>query len=246
MRRPNRISAVLIILLAMAAAACGRPPSIAAGGNQEGELGSGNLLSCGGGNPFPEDRLKSRAGIENDDSEMGRAVRQAIDVMATDGESWRRFEGYRILDSSESRVILGAGDPISLYLILERENGVWRTAGWGGCDLRRYREGFSEAEWELDPSFPAPSREDSVVHVLAKDLQCASGRPPEERLFAPQVKVEESVFVITFWARPLKGGQDCPGHPPVTRTVDLGEPRGTRGLADGGMFPPRVILADGL
>jgi hypothetical protein len=243
-RRPIRLSAALVIIAAVAATACGRP-----GGNPDGQLASEDLLSCGGGNPFPEDSLKSRAGIENDDSEMGRAVRRAIEGMAGDGESWRRFEGYRILDSSPSRVLLGAGDPISLYLVLEREKGAWHAAGWGGCGLRRYREGFSEAEWELDPSFPAPSREDSVVHVLANDRQCASGRSPEERMLAPEVEVEETVFVITFWARPVEvvppnTGVSCQGHSPVARTVDLGEPRGARGLADGGPFPPRVMLAD--
>jgi hypothetical protein len=164
--------------------------------------------------------------------------------MAGDGDHWLEHKGYRVLDYTEDAAVLGAGDPMSLYLVLEREEGAWVTGQWGTCrGLRSYREGLVQAEWELDPDFPTPTATDATVRVLAKDLQCASGQPPDERLLEPEVEIDESVIVITFWAEPLVGGATCPGHPAVKRTVDLDEPRGERALADGGEYPPREILS---
>lgn len=238
-RQSFRTALVAAITLMLWSSACGQPTTTEVKSELAGTASSQEPISCGGGIPFNEASLRSPAGIEKEESEIGRALRGAMENDDFPG----RKEGYRLLDSKPDRAFVGAGDPIDSYVVLEREEGSWRATAWGECQLRRYEEGFSEGEWELDPSFPAPTSEDSVIHVLANDRQCASGVSPQDRLAPPEVRIEGDLVVVTFWAHELTGNHTCPGHAPVARTVNLKEPLGARGLADGGFFPARVVQA---
>lgn len=89
------------------------------------------------------------------------------------------------------------------------------------------------AVWHLDPREPAPDERTRELHLVVNDFQCASGTPPDDRLHPPEIRAGEDEVVITFSARALTDGQDCPGHGPAVRTVTLDEPLGDRRLFDG-------------
>lgn len=101
-----------------------------------------------------------------------------------------------------------------------------------------------EAHWSFHPDHP-PDPTSRTLVVLANDLQCASGIPPEDRLFPPKVDESSDAVVITFSARMTPGGvATCPGHQPVTRRIILTEPIGDRRLLDGWYSPPRTVDED--
>lgn len=98
-----------------------------------------------------------------------------------------------------------------------------------------------EAHWSFHPDHP-PDPTSRTIVVLANDLRCASGIPPEDRLFPPKVDESSGAVVITFSARITPGdGGTCQGHLPVTRTITLSQPIGDRELLDGWYSPPRPV-----
>lgn len=98
-----------------------------------------------------------------------------------------------------------------------------------------------EAHWSFHPDHP-PDPTSRTLVVLANDIQCASGIPPNDRLLPPEVHESPREVVITFSAKPPPGSAGtCPTHPAVTRTITLSQPIGDRSLLDGWYSPPRPV-----
>lgn len=128
---------------------------------------------------------------------------------------------YRPADGSILRY--KAGNPWTFY------------NGGGGCKPRVVLPSpLRTVEWELDPAFPVPTQDTLVIHVLATERGCASGRAMGDRLLGPEVVERDDEVLIAFATNPPPGlNQDCQGNPSTAVTVELAAPLGTRELKDG-------------
>jgi len=130
-----------------------------------------------------------------------------------------------------------AGDPPFVEAVIENGPDGWRPAGWGQCRPRLALDGLSAATWILDPAEAVPGPETTTFTALVTETDCASGRPPGDRLQPPEVFYGTEEVVVIFAVRPQAGNQDCQGNPSTAVTVELSEPLGERRLLDGGVFP---------
>lgn len=107
--------------------------------------------------------------------------------------------------------------------------------GGGGCNPRVVLPSpLRTVEWELDPAFPASTPDTTVIHVLAAERGCASGRAMGDRLLGPEVVERDDEVLIAFATNPPPGlNQNCPGNPSTPVTVELSAPLGTREVKDG-------------
>jgi hypothetical protein len=119
--------------------------------------------------------------------------------------------------------------------VLEKDpDKGWEYAGSSsGCAPYVVRRGIEASDWRLDPGFPEPQPTDTVLHLLVRELNCASGQPADDRVQKPRVLDRRRAITITYFVKPLGGFQTCPGNPPTAVTLDLGEPLGERRLLDG-------------
>jgi hypothetical protein len=90
----------------------------------------------------------------------------------------------------------------------------------------------SAAAWRLDPSYSAPTEDQSQIRVLVDGLACSGGK--ERTLRPPLISSDDEAVTVTFTVEPLPAGNyNCPGRPRQPYTVDLGEELGARRLVDG-------------
>jgi hypothetical protein len=90
----------------------------------------------------------------------------------------------------------------------------------------------------LDPALPPPDAAETRITALVTERACASGKQMGARLQPPSMDYGADAITIVFSARPLAGGQDCPGNPSTRVVVQLREALGDRQLLDGAFFPP--------
>lgn len=95
------------------------------------------------------------------------------------------------------------------------------------------------ASWWVDPAGGAVEAASLTVPALVREVACASGHPPNDRLLEPEVFSSADAVLVTFWVRLRPGPQDCVGNPPFATTLELPEPLGDRRLLDGSVVPPR-------
>jgi hypothetical protein len=146
-------------------------------------------------------------------------------------------------DGATTRVLFGEGrrsrqDPPHAYASLEQRDGTWAPAGWGQCSTEVQAEGWGNARFRLDPAAP-PSPGDDRIGVLATEMACTGGRPPEGREVRSVVvgETEETISVVIL-VEPPTGAQDCPGNPPFPYEIRLDAPLGDRTVLDGSTYPP--------
>jgi hypothetical protein len=101
--------------------------------------------------------------------------------------------------------------------------------------------GVNFANWWLDPAGPALTPETTTLKVLIREVECASGKPPEGRVLAPTIVTSAESFQIAIGIREQSTAQDCPSNPAYPIEVVLPEALGTRGLFDASEFPPRPV-----
>jgi len=133
------------------------------------------------------------------------------------------------------------------YVALYRHRKRWVVSTIGGCHPEPRPKRFSVGDWTLDRTAPLPTPGSTEIHALVSEWQCASGKPPGDRVRRPQVADEPGRIVIVARVRPLGGFQTCPGVPPSRYTFELDEPIGERVVVDGMRLPfsPRLACAEG-
>ena len=118
-----------------------------------------------------------------------------------------------------------------------QSDGSWALAGWGQCSLTVAAEGYSTANWILDPDVaPAPGA--SSVSVWVMERECAGGEPPVGRDIVPVVFADEGTVRMIVLIEQLEGDATCPSNPWYPVELDLGEPIGDRTLVDASVMPP--------
>jgi len=149
-----------------------------------------------------------------------------------------------VLSRSDEQVLIVYVDADSVGFMWFRSTGEgWKWEGSSlddNCNLRTALPvGLGEVEWRLDPAFPSPDADTSVVHLLATERECASGEPMGDRLVGPQVVETDESVLIAFAATLQDGDEVCPGNPEAAVSVELPAPLGERTLRDG-----RLITTD--
>lgn len=187
---------------------------------------------------FPFRALSAPENAEQADDGPSRALRRVL--AGGSGLPGQPQHGWRRLSASAGAVEFGHGDPPVLdgYVVVGSDNGEWRFEQSGeACVVRPFVRQGQVAAWKLDPSAVPPDGFSTSVQVLVSDSQCASGRPPDDRLRDPDIRVRPDSIVVTFVADELAGFRTCPSHRPARRTIRLPERLGDRQLLDGATVP---------
>ncbi len=87
-----------------------------------------------------------------------------------------------------------------------------------------------------------PEPEDTIIHLLATEWGCASGREMGDALRGPQVIETDDAVLVAFAVVPVAGGANCPGNPSTAVTIELSAPLGERVVYDGLHFPPKPLV----
>lgn len=153
------------------------------------------------------------------------------------------YDWYVADDGATTQVLFGEGrrsrqDPPNAYASLEQRDGTWAPVGWGQCRMEVQAEGWGNARFRLDPAVP-PSPGDDRIAVLATEMTCTGGRPPEGREVRSVVvgETEETISVVIL-VEPPTGDQSCPGNPSFPYEIRLDAPLGDRAILDGSTYPP--------
>jgi hypothetical protein len=94
------------------------------------------------------------------------------------------------------------------------------------------------ATWEVDPE-QRPTGDTRSIAVLVTRLGCAGGETG--RVLPPAVREEDDQVVVTFTVEAKPGGNTCQGNKPVTETIALDRPLGTRTLIDGACLSGEAV-----
>ena len=149
--------------------------------------------------------------------------------MSQEGEDWRQFFG----EPSK----LGA-DPPYASLRIEQRDGGWVPVGWGQCRIELGAEGWGNARFVIDPK-TRPDAGADRISILATEVACAGGQPPEDRdVRAVILDENEQAVSIVILVEPTNGSTDCQGNPAFPFEVDLGSPLGDREILDASVYPP--------
>lgn len=230
-------AAVVVVAAGTSAIVARGAPTSEVVGARDSNTGTGHdeQLTCADFD-FPASALNRQP---LDDSTSGLEVEALRDLLKSPMFSQASLS-WRELARSDSTVTYGAGEPPLLdgFASVELRDGEWRPGVYGsGCVVRPSTPGAVPVRWGFAQ---APDPNSNTLVVVANDQQCAGSAGAEARV-DPQPEVADSPeqVVLTFTARPLGGSQTCPTHPPVTLTVTLQEPIGTRQFFDGGIYPPQ-------
>ncbi len=154
---------------------------------------------------------------------------------------------HRVLDGPDGVLFVarGGGDTPWWAIEVGVLDGTMQAVGYGQCHLAIVApNGVSFARWWLDPDGPPITPSTTVLAVLLREQDCASGKPPIGRVLAPTVVTTPDAFQIAIGIRQQLTGQDCPSNPPFPLELVLPEPIGPRGLFDASEFPPRPVTAE--
>jgi hypothetical protein len=205
------------------------------------EPGPSILLTCGG-----EERFQSAAlagvGLAEFENDAAAAVLKSILAEPVDPDIFPDHGWHRVAAGPGGVLFVapGQGVPWVRVAAMPAANG-WTADLYGECQAQPAMPGgIGLADFWLDPAAGRPGPDATTVSGFIRERSCAGGQPPEGRIQAPVVVVDERSVVITVSVRQQPGGQDCPANPdsaPIT--IELGQPLGGRVVLDGSVFPPR-------
>ena len=203
-------------------------------------------LTCGElDQRFPPDALLGPGSAELGLDPAAGVLRSTI-AEAPPETPFPRTGWHRVLDGPDGVVFVarGGGDVPWWAIEVGVLDGTVQAVGYGQCHLAIVApNGVSFARWWLDPDGPPITPSTTILAVLLREQDCASGKPPVGRVLAPTVVTSPDAFQIAIGIRQQRTGQDCPSNPPFPFELILPEPVGSRGLFDASEFPPRPVTA---
>ncbi len=209
----------------------------------------GEFVGCPGGPWVPISAFDTIEPVEGSDiAGLQEPLRDFLD--SEEGVYWPQ-DDWHVLYADAGRVELVHDDStressgaVSLITLTGRD-GAWHWDGSSSkdsCSLQaRPAPRLNEVDWELDPSTPEPSPDDTTIFLLATERECVSGRSMGHRLREPQVIATSESVRITLTATALPGDQNCLGNPRAKVEVTLPEPLGDRELVDGRLIGAQLI-----
>ncbi len=224
--------AVALAAVAMTASACSSPST----GNQPTDAGLQVQFSCGG-HPFgPELFGEPEADLSTFPAGQALAafIESGMDGDIVPDEGWH-LAGQD--PTTASFVAAVDGDPPFAEAQAELRDGQWEIVGWGQCRPTLDVAGRNRATWMLAEGVTVgPSTTSFAVDVT--EIDCASGRPSDDRLLDPIIAYLPREVLVIFTVTPPPGEeQECPGNPSTRQIVELREPLGNRTLWDAAVLP---------
>ena len=154
---------------------------------------------------------------------------------------------HRVIDDPDGVTFVASGTAGTPWVTIAVGvvNGTLQATEFGECNLAiAAPEGVNLATWWLDPAGPPRTPETTTLAILIREVECASGRPPEGRVLAPTIIASADAYHVAIGLRAQTTAQDCPGNPAYPLEIVLPEPLGTRGLFDTSQFPPRPVTTE--
>lgn len=199
------------------------------------------LVSDGGGLPFPPAALRAPAGgLDPDDPPVAALIAQIARQKPTEGAArMTSLDTWRVLARSDDEVLFGHGLPPHLVTVAMHRDArrkTWTSVAVGTArPLRTTRDGVRASGWRLDPT-REPSPEDTIVRVLVTEQTWASGTRADTRLLPPDLHVGAEEAVLTMFVTPRPGFQVRSPNPETPARVALPGPIGRRRLIDGAVY----------
>jgi hypothetical protein len=154
---------------------------------------------------------------------------------------------HRVIDDPNGVTFVAPGDEETPWLTVAVGllNGTLQATEYGQCNLAvAAPTGVNFGRWWLDPAGPPLMPETTTLSILVREVECASGKPPDGRLLPPTIVTSADAFQIAIGIREQSTAQDCPSNPAYALELLLPEPLGTRGLFDASQFPPRPVTTE--
>jgi hypothetical protein len=195
-------------------------------------------LTCGDLS-FPPAALGNKRGFQRAKGPLGRALGRFVrkDAYAVGQPK----TGWFLAAHEDDLAVVLSGTLRKGYGVMtfKRERGRWSWRGSGGCRPRTFDNGHEAVGWRPRAGAALPP-ETTRVPVLVQEQRCASGRDARGRIISPLVHYGPTTITVTYFVRPLEGGQNCQGVPETPATLVLDEPLNGRTLLDGGPYPART------
>ncbi|MBU1492408.1 MAG: hypothetical protein KJ956_00365 [Actinobacteria bacterium] len=213
--------------------------------NESGGVPPDLEVGCPGGPTFPVSALSSIEPLVGSGREPIEAAIAGF-LGSEEGAAWPQADEWQVLYETGEEVILVFIDPSHQTIGFQTValiDGEWRLSGaqfGGACPLEgRLPAGLNRVTWRVDPEFELDPAS-TTIHLLAMELECASGQAMGDRLRSPQVVITTDEARITLAADPPPGDiQECPSNPEQSVVIELGMPLGDREIVDG-----LVVLGD--
>ncbi len=219
------------------------------------------LISDGGGLPFPPAALAGRPGPLDPEDPAASALLAHLAALAAPKHTfrapWKRragdsqraqptLDGWRLLARTDRDALFAHGDPPKLLTVAlrrARRRGSWAfLASSSAQPLRCTRDGIRASSWRLDPTHE-PQPDETELRVLVTEQTFASGKRADGRVLPPEIYVDEEELVLTIFVTPRPGYQAGSRNPETPIRVALPHPVGSRRLVDGALArlsPPRA------
>ena len=154
---------------------------------------------------------------------------------------------HRVIDdpAGVTFVASGTADTPWVTVSVGLLNGTLQATEYGQCNLAiAAPNGVNFGRWWLDPAGPPLTPETTTLAILVREIECASGQPPEGRVLPPTIVTSGDAFQIAIGIREQSTAQDCQGNPAYAAELVLPEPLGARALFDASEFPPRPVSTE--
>jgi hypothetical protein len=210
------------------------------------------LVSDGGGLPFPLAALSGPPGPLDSEDPAARALLAQLTARAAPKRTfrapWRRggapppeppnLDGWRLLARTDAEVLFARGRPPRLLTVAFRQDARRRTWTYVGSSsarpLRATRDGIRASSWRLDPTRET-QLDERVLRVLVTELAFASGQRADGRVLAPDIYIDADEIVLTMFVTPRPGYQTSSPNPETPVRIALPHPVGPRRLFDGAL-----------
>lgn len=230
--RMRTVAAVALVALV----ACADAGSAGPAGRQEQGLEPADAQAACGGVKF--------SGLPPDPSAFPEfAAWNQVNLAAIDGEQafFDEYEWFVADQTAQTLILFGRarsdGSPPYADASFEWDDGTWIPRGWGQCRIELSAPGWGNARITPDPAHK-PDPESATLPVLATEVACAGGQPPDGRDVRAVVldETDESVSIVIL-VEPASGGQTCPSNPSFPFEVQLPSPLGDRAVLDASVYP---------
>ena len=208
------------------------------------------LVSDGAGLPFSLAAFEGpRAPLDREDGAVAALIAH-LDGLAAAGRASpvgsrdpdapaSTLDGWRLLASTDGEALFALGLPPRLLTVAMRREGrrqVWVCfASSASQPLRSARGTIRASAWRLDPTREVDP-EDTVLRVLVTEQAFASGQRAGGRVLAPDIFVNESELVLTFFVTPRPGYQNAARNLETPVRIALPHAIGARRLIDGALL----------
>jgi hypothetical protein len=238
------IAGLITLVVALLVGCTGPQPSGSLSTTAGPNTASGRIQFACGGAPsgFDAELLSTPGTAENGTDEVAPFLRAALAPGEIDGTMVPATGWHRIGRDNMLAQFANFETDQALVLEFRRTAGEgWELETLGICLPRPVLpDGARAATWVLDPGRLGPGPESTSFFALVTESACASGQRTDLRLLDPTVHPLEDRVYVLFAVQPLGGEGECPGDPPTSVTVQLGEPLGDRELVD-----PTTLFPDG-